>query len=149
MTAWHEKALELFPDMRPEIQASESVGRFWIELASRFHRHYKAGLCGEEDSPKLIRAICLFAIWCTRSESQETREAAWIEFYEGLPKFAIECQRSIYGKIVRDLVLNLGIEEIERSTGTIGGFMESGQLKKFLSDARQEDADRQQRSRKR
>jgi hypothetical protein len=27
MAEWRKKALELFPDMRSEIQASESVGR--------------------------------------------------------------------------------------------------------------------------
>jgi hypothetical protein len=56
---------------------------------------------------------------------------------------------SIYKKIVKDLVINLGIEEIERSANTIGAYMESSQLKKFLADAKQEDADRKQRSRKR
>ena len=148
MEEWRKRALELFPYMEPEIRASESVGRFWIELVCRFHRHYKANVRTDEDSTNLIRAICLYAIWCTRSESQETREAALIEFYEGLPKFAIQCPPPIYRTIVKDLVLNLGIGEIEGLAGTIGAFMESGQLQKFLADARTEDTNRQMRSRK-
>ena len=150
MDDWCARALQLFPDMHSEIQSAESVGTLWIELASRFHRHYgNASREGHDGSPKLIRAICLYAIWCTRSNSPETQQAAWIEFYENLPRFALRCEPTIYKAILKDLVANIGMDEIEKSAGTIGAYMKPGQIDKFLADARLANQGRQRNSRKR
>jgi hypothetical protein len=150
MDDWRERALQLFPEMHSEIQSAESVGTLWIELASRFHRHYgKSSGEGRDGSPKLIRAICLYAIWCTRSDFPDTQQAAWIEFYENLPRFALQCEPTKYKAIVNDLVANIGIDEIEKSAGTIGAYMKPGQIDKFLADARLANQERQRNSRKR
>jgi len=147
MDDWRAKALQLFPNMHSEIRSAESVGTFWIELASRFHRHYDNA--SGKGSPKLIRAIYLYAIWCTRSKSPDTQQAAWIEFYENLPRFALQCEPTIYKAILRDLVANIGMDEIEKSAGTIGAYMKPGQIDKFLEDARFANQERQRISRKR
>jgi len=150
MSQWRAKALELFPDMRPTIEAAESAGGLWIELAGRFKRYYSS-LDGQEQkqSPNLIRAICLYAIWCTRSDSSTTREAAWIEFYEHVPRYAFRCKAPTYKRIIEDLVANIGLAEIEKSSSTFGTYMKPDQLKKFMADARLADRESQRRSRKR
>jgi hypothetical protein len=150
LSRWRAKALELFPEMRSEIQTAETVGAVWVTLAFRFQGSYDAEQSTDEmERRKLIRNICLYAVWCTRSKSFDAQQAAWISFYEGLPKFAIRCEPSIYKKIVRELIENLGIEEIERSAGTITAYMTSAESKKFLADVRQAEQERQKRSRKR
>src|SRR5271163_3015215 len=126
--------------MRSEIQSSASVGYLCVELASRFGDYYRAPrLEGRSGTPKLIRAICLYAVWCTRSASVETQQAAGIEFYGGIPRAALQCTAVVYKRIVNDLVAILGIAEIERSVGN----------SEFLADAREAELVRLRRSRKR
>lgn len=149
MDDWRAKALQLFPDMHSEIQSAESVGTLWIELASRFHRCYgKASSETLEQPPTFIRAICLYAIWCTGSGCPDTQQAAWIEFYEDVPRYALQCKPTVYKAILKDLVANMGIEEIEKSAGTIGAYLKPGQIERFLADARQANQERQRISRK-
>jgi hypothetical protein len=125
-----------------EIEAAESVGGLWIELMARVHQHYGSGI----DSPEFIRAVCMYAIWCDRSQSQQTQEAAWIEFYEYFPKFALKwCTEPVYRKIVADLVSNIGIAEIEK----MGCSLEPADLDKFMADTRQADNHRKRKSQKR
>jgi hypothetical protein len=150
MSEWRAKALELFPDMRSQIGVAESVGYLWIDLAVRFKQYYESlNESPVEESPKFIRNICLYAIWCTRSKSSATQQAAWIEFYEQLPKYASRCKPSISKKIVADLVSNIGLSEIKKHSGTFGAYMKPDQFKKFMADAREADHERQCRSRKR
>lgn len=145
MSEWRAKALELFPDMRSEIQSAESVGGFWIELISRFEGRYSSAT---HDEPKeraaLIRSTCLYAIWCDRSESLNTQEAARIEFYEYLPSFALGCTDVNYARLVRDLVVNMGIGEF----GKMGASLKPVEREKFLADARGSDDERRRLSRK-
>jgi hypothetical protein len=143
---WREKALELFPEMRSEIESVNQLGRFWVDLSTRFRYHY---LSDARDSEKTIRSICLYAIWCTRSESLDIQEPALIEFYQGLPRFAIHSKPSIYKRIIEDLVANLGIAEIEKRSGEIGFYLQADEKKKFLVDTRQAESERQKCSRKR
>lgn len=146
MSRWRARALELFPDMRSEIHSSESVGRFWIELTARFKDQYRSETGDEpKEPPTVIRNTCLYAVWCERSESPDTREAAGIEFYEYLPSFALQCPRPSYQRLIRDLVANLGIEEVEK----MGVSLEPAESRRFLADARQANEDRRRRSRKR
>jgi hypothetical protein len=146
MSKWRAKALDLFPDMRAEIQSAESVGGFWITLMSRFHGHYRSEIHDEpRQSPTLIRATCLYAVWCDRSESPGTQEAARIEFYEYLPSFALQCTRLNCQRLVGDLVANLGTEEIARMGVSLGPV----DLDRFLAEVRRADGDRRRRSQKR
>jgi hypothetical protein len=150
MSQWRAKALELFPDMRSQIEAAESIGYLWIDLALRFQQHYELrDESDEEESPELIRNICLYAIWCTRSKSSVMQQAAWIEFYERIPKYASRRKPSISKRIVADLVSHIGISEIEKHSGTFGAYMKPDQLKKFMADVREADRERQRRLRKR
>jgi hypothetical protein len=150
MSDWRAKALELFPDMQAEIHAADSLGEFWIELSARFRSFYTAQSDSQSaQSPQFMRAICLYAIWCTRSDSVDIQGPAWIEFYENLPRFALQSNPSIYKRIVDDLVSNLGIAEMEKQSSTIGAFMTPDENKKFFTDVSVAEAERQKRSRKR
>jgi hypothetical protein len=150
MSAWRAKALELFPSLRCEVEAAKTVGFLWIELVSRFQRCYDSEMAvAQNGSTELLRSICLYAIWCTRSDSFATQEAALIQFYEGIPRFAIQSESSRYKRIVADLIQNLGLAEIEKSAGTTAIALRSDELKKFLADARQAENERQKRLRKR
>jgi hypothetical protein len=150
MSDWRAKALELFPDMRPEIESADRVGRFWVDLSARFKQHYDPKYQDDPtNSAGIIGSICLYAIWCTRSDSFKIHEPALTEFYQGVPRFALNCKPSIYKNIIDDLVANLGIDEIEKQSGEIGFYIEPDEKRKFMTDARQADYERRQRSRKR
>ena len=132
--------------MRTDIQSAESVGRLWIELILRLERHYSAHPdVATQDSPNLLRAICLYATWCTGSDSPETREAAAINFYFELPRFALQRSASVYKRFIQDLIENLPVMEIEK----MGGCLQPSDMETFLADVRQAEEERRQRSRKR
>jgi hypothetical protein len=137
--------LECFPHMRSDIQFAESIGAFWIDLIANFQRLY-----GHEphdelgEAPEFVRALCLYATWCAGSRSLSTRQAAWIEFYEYLPAFALRCPEIIYRRIVRDLVTNIGIGEVEK----MGCSLKLSDLNRFLSCARESEDERKRRSQK-
>src|SRR5258707_12639995 len=109
MSMWRAKALECFPYLRSDIESAESIGALWIDLMARFKSHYR-NEPGDQvgESPEFIRAVCLYAIWCAGSRSPGTIEAAWIEFYEYLPKNALQRPASTCKSIVRDMVANIG-----------------------------------------
>jgi hypothetical protein len=135
--------------MRPEIHSANSLGEFWIELSARFRSYYAVhDERKSAESSSIIRASCLYAIWCARSESIEVRQPALIEFYQRLPRFAVHCNPSNYKRIVDDLVSHLGIAELEKESGEIGFCLKADQKKKFMADLRQAEAERQMRSRK-
>ena len=96
-------------------------------------------------SAELVRAVCMYAIWCTRSESQRTREAGLIEFYQYFPKFALQCPDPVYLEILNDLISNIGIKEVEK----MGATLAQADLNRFLMDAQSVDDDRKRRSKKR
>ena len=146
VSKWRAKALELFPDMRADVQSAESVGGLWIELISRLESHYNSEpLATPGETSKLFRAICLYAIWCTRSDSLETQQAAEVEFYYSLPRFALQCPDLVYRRLTRELIANIGMTETEK----MGGALKPGELKKFRADVRQAEDERQRRSQKR
>lgn len=129
--------------MRGEIQAAESVGELWIDLIARLHHNYVDE--SPSESPELVRAICMYAIWCTRSESWRTREPALIEFYEYFPKFALHCPEPVYRQVVADLVSNIGLIEVEK----MGATLAPADLKRFLTDAHQANDNLKKKSKKR
>jgi hypothetical protein len=151
MSKWRAKALEFFPEMRPEIQAADSVGALWVELAAQFPTIYNNdSLVGpkQSEAPALFRAIARYALWCTRSKSQTIAEPAWIEFYEGLPRFALQCKEPVRKKIVEDVIVTIGLAEVEKAAEAIRGYVGSEQTEKFLAKARLCQQVRQRRSRK-
>lgn len=149
MSEWRAKALELFPNLTSEIQSSTNPASLWIELVCRFQRLYEPEInSAARTSRDFIRAICLYAVWCARSTSPEAQQAAWISFYEDVPYLAMRRKSLTYNRIVKDLVENMGIEEIERSASAIGGRLSPSQLRKFLADARQTEFERSKRSQK-
>ena len=143
MSKWRARALELFPDMRTEVESAGSVGALWIELIMRLHHHYDA-YEATRDSPSLFRAICLYATWCKGSDSPKTQEAAAIEFYLYLPRFALRCSDSVYKRFIQDLIANLPLKEIEE----MGSSLQPDDLKRFLADVRQAEDERRRRSQK-
>ena len=146
MSKWRARALDLFPDMRTDIQSAESVGRLWIELILRLERHYSAHpYVATQDSPNLFRAICLYATWCKGSDSPETRQAAAINFDFQLPRFALQRPASVYKRFIQELTANLPLMEIEK----MGGSLQPSDMKRFLADVRQAEDERRERSRKR
>jgi len=142
-SAWRAKALEWFPAMRTEIQAAESIGQLWIELIARLQSHYREE--SPSESSELVRGVCMYAIWCTRSESQRIREAAFIEFYGYFPKFALQCPETVYRQILADLISNIGVIEVEK----MGAALAQSDLNRFLADAHQADDGRKAKSKKR
>lgn len=86
MSKRRERALELFPDIRADIEKAESVGMLWVELELRYRWYYDRLSEGVGQSgAQLIRPIYAYAIWCSRAESAETSDAATIGFYYGVP----------------------------------------------------------------
>ena len=71
MSKWRARALELFPDMRTEVESADSVGALWIELIMRLQHHYDADEASRDD-PNLFRSICLYATWCKGADSPKT-----------------------------------------------------------------------------
>jgi len=106
MSKWRARALDLFPEMRAQIQSAESVGALWIDLISRLRCHYNSEPTATPgESPKLFRAICVYAIWCTGSDSRETQQAVEIKFYFYLPQFALRCPDPAYRRFIRELII--------------------------------------------
>src|ERR1700691_591717 len=79
--------------------------------------------------PKLFWAICLYAIWCTGSDSREAQQAAGVEFYFYLPQFALRCPDPAYRRFIRELITNMPMAEIEK----MGGGLKPSDLKRFLA----------------
>ena len=145
MSAWRARALELFPDMRATIQGADSAGMLWIELCFRFEDHYKNPDISQE-SPDLIHNLYLYAVWCTRSSSDEVSNAATIGFYEHVARFAFSCEASKYQLVIHDLVANIGLPEILRLPFAYP--IERHQYETFLTNCVEVDRDLRQRRKK-
>ena len=144
MSKWRARALELFPDMRTEVESADSVGALWIELTMRLQQHDDANDASQDD-PNLFRSICLYATWCKGADSPKTQGVAAIEFYLGLPRFALRSREFVYKRFIQDLIANLPLEQIEE----MGSSLQPGDLKRFLADVRQAEDERRHRSQKR
>jgi hypothetical protein len=145
MSQWRARAVELLPDLRAEIQRAGSPSELWCELWSRFRQCYEE----QNGSAEMIRSIYLYAIWCTRASSFKVREAAWIGFYEDVGAYAFQCNKSVYPRVVEDLVVNLGIPEIETLKNCLGHLIKPEQVYKLIADAREVDHRLRRRSQKR
>jgi hypothetical protein len=114
----------------------------WIELILRVQAHYRSG---DDDPNEFVRSLLLYAVWCARSESPRTREAAFIEFYYWFPKFAMEGPEPVHRRVIADLVSILGMSEIEQ----MGAALRPPELKKFRTDAQAAADELRRRSQKR
>jgi hypothetical protein len=79
MSAWRRKALELFPDLRNDIEDPDtSVMGLFFELLPRCRDAH-----GRNDLEEL-RRIYGFADWCASQKAKELWNAAGVGFYEHL-----------------------------------------------------------------
>jgi hypothetical protein len=142
---WRAKAHQLFPTLKVEIDSSDSPTMLWIELAFRFRDYYLRPASPKQmERPDFVRSICLYAVWCTKSGPPEAREPAAINFYEDLSRFAIQSGREVRELILSDLIVNLGLPEVEDMAKISGPLVGSEELKRFVADA-ERVADKQRR----
>ena len=79
MSAWRRKALELFPDLRIDIEDLDmSLMSLFFELLPRCRDAHDRG-----DSVEL-KKIYGFADWCASQKAKELWNAAGVGFYEHL-----------------------------------------------------------------
>ena len=79
MSTWRRKALELFPDLRNEIQRGDStIYTVFFELLPRCRQ---AHLDGNEEE---LRKIYGYAEWCHHQTAEDLWNAAGVSFYEHL-----------------------------------------------------------------
>ncbi len=79
MSTWRRKALELFPDLRAEIETPEmSIYQVFFELVPRCREAHDRGDVAE------LERIYGFAEWCAKQKSKDLWNAAGVSFYEHL-----------------------------------------------------------------
>ena len=79
MSAWRKRALELFPDLRVEIEPSDAtIYAVFFELLPRCREAHDRGDAGE------LAKIYGFAEWCFRQKAKDLWNAAGVAFYEHL-----------------------------------------------------------------
>lgn len=135
VSKWRERALELFPGMRLDIEKADSIGLLWVKLSAYYDAYYWKITQGDvNESSKLIAAIYEYAIWCSHSQSSDTFDAATLGFYEHVSSYAFCSETSIYDRIVKDLVSNLGLSEIKRMSWAFAAMIEPHQFEDFMMD---------------
>jgi hypothetical protein len=135
MSKWRAKALELFPNIRSTIQSSATPGELWIELSARLQAHYgEEPISAAESSSDFAGNVYLYALRCHRAADWHAQEAAGIEFFESIVPFAIRSGKSVYDRIVRDLVNYLGVPTIKNSAASFGYSLSSQQLEHFIKE---------------
>jgi len=79
MSTWKRKAIELFSDLRHEVQQSDAtICQVFFELLPRARDAYDRGDTGE------LERIYRFASWCYRQKTEALWNAAAVTFYEHL-----------------------------------------------------------------
>ena len=79
MSTWRKRALELFPDLRPELEAHDAtIYSVFFELLPRCQEAHDRG-----DLEELAK-IYGFAEWCYRQKAKDLWNAAAVAFYEHL-----------------------------------------------------------------
>jgi hypothetical protein len=79
MAVWRHRALELLPELRPDLEAADSnIYMVFSELRPRLDEAHD-----EKDEDFLKRAYG-FAAWCAAQKAQAVWNAAGVSFYEGL-----------------------------------------------------------------
>ncbi|BCM89889.1 hypothetical protein IAD21_01739 [Abditibacteriota bacterium] len=79
MSTWRRKALELFPDLRPEIQrGGTTIYTVFFDLLSRCQQAHR------ENNEEELRKIYGYAQWCFEQKAKDLWNAAGVAFYEHL-----------------------------------------------------------------
>ncbi len=85
MSAWRHRAMELFPDLRAEIEECDAPYSLFSELVERCREaHEKA----DEDE---LGKIYGYVAWCARQPAQPLWTAAGVSFYEHVA----ECEAAV------------------------------------------------------
>jgi hypothetical protein len=79
MSTWRKKALELFPDLRNEIQRGDAT--FYTVLFELLDRCYQAH---QEGNVEELKKIYGYAEWCYRQKAKDLWNSAAVAFYEYL-----------------------------------------------------------------
>jgi hypothetical protein len=133
MSKWRARAIQLFPELQPEIQRSATIGELWIELSAKLHSHYTTSSESTAEScVTFARNVHLYALWCHGAADWRTKEAAGIEFFESIVRFAIRSGKLVYQRIVDDLVDYIGVPTIKNNAVSFGYGLSPGQLENFL-----------------
>lgn len=150
MSRWRAKALELFPEMRIEIDQADSPGAFSVELAGRRRRHYDPSGRDQTKEPRnFIRSVCLYAAWSEAAKSGKTREAAGIGFYEQIIRDAFSFNSAARKALIEDLVAHLGISKVESMAKVFGSYVGLERANQFRKQAWEAEENRRRRSTKR
>jgi hypothetical protein len=147
MSKWRAKALELFPELRDEIQRSGTLGELWIELSAELHAYLH--LLATPDTRKVrdfARNVHAYALWCHGATDWRTREAAHTEFFEEMLPFAIRSGQSTYDRVVEDLVAYIGVPTIKNNAVSFGYSLSAEQLTDFVGKVDQVAKRRTRRS---
>jgi len=79
MSTWRRKAIELFPDLRPEIESRElTIYQVFFELLPRCREAHDRNDISE------LERIYGFADWCASQKAKDLWNAAGVAFYEHL-----------------------------------------------------------------
>jgi hypothetical protein len=79
MSAWRRKALELFPDLRSDIEAPDAtIYSVFFELLPRCREAHDQANTAE------LQKIYGFAEWCASQKTKDLWNAAGVAFYEHL-----------------------------------------------------------------
>jgi hypothetical protein len=149
MSKWRAKALELFPDIQPTVQAAATPGELWTELSATLQAHYSSSPeSAPENSPDFARKVYMYALWCHNAADWHTKEAAGIEFFESIVPFAIRCGKSVYDRIVEDLVAYMGVPTIKNNAVSFGYSLSPERLEEFLKQVDEAAKHRARRSAK-
>jgi hypothetical protein len=132
MSSWRAKALQLFPELRSDIERIETLGSLWVELSARLQEHYTSPASTSESSVSFARNVHAYTLWCHGAADWRTREAAHISFFEGIVPFAIRSGKAVHDKIVEELVAYLGVPTIKNSAGSFGYSLSPERLEHFL-----------------
>jgi hypothetical protein len=150
MSKWRAKALELFPELGNKIQRTGTLGELWIELSADLHAYYTSSLPLTPEKPaSFARNVHSYALWCHGAADWRSREAAHIEFFEGIVPFAIRSGKLTYDRIVEDLVAYIGVPTIKNNAVSFGYSLSAEQLTDFLNKVDQSAKHRARRSARR
>jgi hypothetical protein len=115
VSTWRRKALELFPDLRAEIEARDaSIYTVFFELLPRCRDAHDRGDIEE------LEKIYGYAEWCVRQKAEVVWNAAGVGFYEHLadsnrtlaaiPKWV---SKEVFNEIAGLLEFRVGQEKVE------------------------------------
>ena len=92
MASWRRKALTLFPEMRHDVQRSDStVYSVFFELLPMVRKAH------QDNEVERLKRIYGFAEWCFEQKAKDLWNAAGVAFYEHL----FDSHRSLWNEFVK------------------------------------------------